>query len=322
MNKLFAILFLFVFVLGGCTISDNSTIAPLDSVVNTANPIETTSTSNNNSVSAYVPPEPEVIDMDLLPEFPYESIDGNYIVYNDISVDDFEAYIDSMCDNGFECIRNGSYSVFLYNDDTYLDIWNSTFSNGYFNILITTEKDNANPSALTNEAAITVIDDDRIFLLSEQTPDGFFEATGVQYFYAPIDRFEYDGNVPKLPENAGYINAKLLVSDKGSIFIDNAISSPQVCDINKDGITDIIVLGYGPTSGVFTITLSVINFIDGVPVEKCSEIYTIDHGKVDIFVNESGMPMFAYKPNRAEKYSVYEIKYDGSRLMIDNLPLA
>lgn len=50
--------------------------------------------------------------------------------------------------------------------------------------------------------------------------------------------------------------------------------------------------------------------------------YTIDHGKVDIFVNESGMPMFAYKPNSAEEYSVYEIKYDGSRLMIDNLPLS
>ncbi|MBQ8573076.1 MAG: membrane lipoprotein lipid attachment site-containing protein [Ruminococcus sp.] len=260
------------------------------------------------------------VDVSYFPDFEVSSMHDNTVYYMNVTSDMLDDYINFMVADGFECKRN-MYDILLYKEDVMIQITDNTNSINGCSVTGYTAVNFESEGALTGAETLNIIDDEAVFYLLERTPDGFFEATGAQYFFAPVHRFEYDENISKIPENTGYINAKIIVSEKGSVYINNAISSPKVCDINEDGITDIIVLGYGPTSGIFTITISVINIIDGVPVVKCSGIFTIEHGNVDVFLNDTGKPMLAYKPNEAEEYSVYEIRYDGLELKVDNLPI-
>lgn len=307
MKKLLAFILLLTILLSGCTFEKSSPKRAVN----------------------YVKPEIEKIDSSLLPDFPYKTNGDDYVSYENVSVEDFEAYIDSMCNNGFVSSRD-EYSVLLYNDHVFMDIWNSTFNNGYFNMHAITEKINENSSALTNEEAMRVIDDDRVFLVSEQTTDDFYEATGAQYFYAPIHNFDIYDDSRRIPENAGYHIAKFIVNENNFVSVDNAIRPPVVCDINNDGIRDIVVLGYGPTSGIFTITLSLFNIIDGEILCKSNELFTLEYGDVDIIVNDDN-PILIYKRDNftinddgeqsdavdSDAYYEYEIEYINGRIVLD-----
>ncbi len=110
---------------------------------------------------------------------------------------------------------------------------------------------------------------------------------------------------------------KCLVTEKGYVFVDCPISAPVVCDVNNDNVRDIVFLGYGPTSGLFTITLTMYNIIDGVPVLDSSNIYQLSHGDIDIGLNDRGKPVLFYCPNNSDEYTEYLIGYSDKLIVGD-----
>ena len=301
MRKILSFILLLSVLFGGCTFGGFENKESVENI------------KSSDVASEYIKPEIEAIDRELLPDLPYSVIDNNYIAYEDVSVDELDSYIDSMCKKGFESSKD-EYSVLLYNEEYFITIRNNTLDNGSFNITLFKEEINDNPLALSNEEAMKIINDDRLFLVSEQTPEGFFEATGAQYFFAPIHNFDIYPEELCFPVNSGYHIAKYIVTKKNAVGLDSVISSPLVCDINEDGVTDIIVLGYGPTSGLFTISLSMFSIVEGEIVYESSIIYNIRHGEVDICLNENNKPYLIYNPNTypddTEEYSAFEILYN------------
>ena len=296
MKKVLILLLMLFFLLSGCSINfDGSVKREVD----------------------YTKPLVTNVDDSYFPDFkPYDKSDNSWR-YENVTPQMLDDYIDTMVADGFECKRD-MYNALLYKQGVMIQITDSTKSSNKCNITVYISTKTSSNSALTEVEALSVIDDENVFFLLDQSPEGFYEATGAQYFFTPIHSFNYlIHEETYIPENSYYYTSKCLVAENGCVFVDNSISAPIVCDLNNDKVTDIIFLGYGPTSGVFTITLAMYNIIEGVPVLDSSNIYQISHGEIDIGLNDSGKPVLFYCPNESEVFFEYEIGYDGKLVVED-----
>lgn len=296
MKKVFYLLLVFTLLISGCTFDFDRSV---------------------NSEVDYTKPLVTNVDVSYFPDFkPYDKSDNSWR-YENVTPQMLDDYIDTMVADGFECKRD-MYNALLYKQGVMIQVTDNTKSSNKCNVIVYTSMKTSSDLALTEAEALSVIDDENVFFLLEQSPVGFYEATGAQYFFTPIHSFNYlTYEETHIPENSYYCTSKCLVSEKGCVFVDNSISAPIVCDLNNDKVTDIIFLGYGPTSGVFTITLAMYNIIEGVPILDSSNIYQLSHGEIDIGLNDSGKPVLFYCPNESEVFFEYEIGYDNKLVVED-----
>lgn len=268
-------------------------------------------------ISDYTKPVVLNADDSYFPDFEVSSRSENREAYENVTPQELSEYIDSLIDEGFQCKRD-IYSALLYMPGVMIHITDNTKSYNKCSVTVYIAMKTESDSALTEAEALNVIDDDKVFFLLDQTPEGFYEATGTRYFYAPVHSFNYlTYEETHIPENSHYVIMKCLVTEKGYVFVDSPISAPVVCDVNNDNVRDIIFLGYGPTSGLFTITLTMYNIIDGVPVLDSCNIYQLSHGDIDIGLNDMGKPVLFYCPNNSDEYTEYLIGYSDKLIVGD-----
>lgn len=296
MKKLFYLLLIICILLSGCTFSFDSSIS---------------------KEVKYTKPFVTNVDDSYFPDFESYDKNGNSERYENITPQMLDAYIEAMIADGFECKRD-MYNALLFKQGVMIQITDNTKSYNKCSVTVYTAMNSESESALTEAEALNIIDDDKVFFLLEQSPEGFFEATGAQYYFTPIHSFNYlTYEETHIPENSQYYTSKCMVAENGCVFVDNTISAPIVCDINNDEETDIIFLGYGPTSGVFTITLEMYNVIDGVPELDSSNIFQLNHGDIDIGLNDDGKPVLYYCPNDSDEYTEYLIEYNDKLIVRD-----
>lgn len=297
MIRFFSVVIIIALLLSGCILDFNS---------------------GDNHETSYV--ESDVLNVadTYFPDFETVDKSDNTEYYENVTTDMLDEYIKFLCADGFECKRD-MYNVLLYKEDVMIQITDNTKIYDKCNVTVYTAIRTENNSALTETEALSIIDDEKVFFLLEQTPDGFFESTGAQYYFTPVHSFSYlTYKETHIPENSYYYTSKCLVADKGVAFVNNAMSAPIVCDINDDDVTDIIFLGYGPTSGLFTISLDMYNIIDGKPVLNSSNIYNIEHGEIDICANSSGKPVLTCAPNGTDNHMEYEVVYKNNELTVED----
>lgn len=74
-------------------------------------------------------------------------------------------------------------------------------------------------------------------------------------------------------------------------------------DIDKDGNIETIKLGYGPTSGLFTFTLSVWNENNEI---EASGVYYLDHSKLSFYIDKESLYIKA--TDQADNTELHSIK--------------
>ncbi|MBR4334852.1 MAG: hypothetical protein IKP74_00210, partial [Clostridia bacterium] len=104
------------------------------------------------------------------------------------------------------------------------------------------------------------------------TPRGFFERTGGQIFAVPVCSAD-----PEYPVCSGVLNFV-----RGGLARQFDFESIAVADLDGDGIEEIYLLSHGPTSGIFSFTLTV---IEGKYV--CDSVFCASWGDLS-FIQDSG----------------------------------
>lgn len=214
----------------------------------------------------------ELLADDLLPDLPVSNVSLDRLVrYEPVTTAQLDEYVQSLEDQGFSC-RREMYDISLWREDAFISIANNTVDYQDFSVRIFRQSKTKN--GLSAEDAMAVINDDRVSILIEQSPEGFYEKTGAQLFLAPMDR-SVDG-VNDLPANQGMVTKYYLVTAQDSEYIDRYSMTPLAADIDGDGNIEIIWVGNGFTSGVFSFSLWAYYVDDGNICKEAVTCYRSD----------------------------------------------
>ncbi len=214
----------------------------------------------------------ELLEDDLLPGFTPSDISlDRFLKYEPVTTAQLDEYIQRLERQGFSC-RREMYDISLWREDAFISITNNTVNFQDFSVRIFRQSKAEN--GLSANEAKAIINDDRVSILIEQTPDGFYEKTGAQLFLAPMDRSV--DKVPDYPENWGMVTKYYLVTEGDSVYIDRYYMRSLAADIDRDGTTEIIWIGNGFTHGVFSFSLWVCAVEDGKIHQEAMTCYRSD----------------------------------------------
>lgn len=223
-----------------------------------------------------------------LPDGEMKSEGGYYSFFNN-SESDYDKYTAKLKSEGFALVKM-KYSRFLFRDDCmiFLDyskedkrITLSWYAKSPFAPKDGEGVSSSEAAALrqskqeSKESSLSPIEVHPI----DVTPEGFFERTGAQMFAFPIysyDTYKASGyDRMMFEDNERY--SCLIAYIKGDDMLATTYESIAVSDIDDDGNDDIILLSFGPTSGVFSFIVTA-KTADGI----YSRIFTCGHVKLSL----------------------------------------
>ncbi len=250
------------------------------------------------SGSEFAPPVlPEISNEDLLPDLPIaDESDGSWAQYESVTTEQLDEYVRHLEEKGFTC-RREQYDISLWREDTFISISNNTVAYSEFSVKIYRQRKTEN--GLSADEAKAIINDDRVGILIEQSPDGFYEKTGAQFFLAPMDRSV--DNVPDNLGNRGMVVKYYLVTPKDSLFINDINVAPVAADMDHDGTNEIVWIGNGFTSGRFTFSLCAYDVQDGMMNEKAFAYYESSAYRMSLRTDGDGQAWLDYRRSTEEQ---------------------
>ena len=176
--------------------------------------------------------------------------------YDHFSAAEYDSFISDLENSGFE-LAEMKWSSFLFRDDCMIFV-------RYFE-----DEECLNFSWYSRSRYAR--DDDGFSAYSDSlskvkihpidvTPEGFYELTGGQLFASPV--YSYDGfklsglDDLMFEDNEWYSCSFVFVKD--DIILPATMESVAICDIDGDRQNDVVLLSYGPTSGLFTFDVAVV----------------------------------------------------------------
>lgn len=213
------------------------------------------------------------------------------MVYEDISSAELRTIMDKYVARGLRLLPSTAegWSKILYGDGVWVEISDNTKS--YHNCVITETwgRSTTDEQALSAEEAGALIPVESIHLL-ERTPEGLYEATGTQVFCLLLDCPPKEGIVDPLYQTGTWLVGKGQAIPLHYCFYGEGLAC---ADVDDDGKEEIVLLGYGPTSGIFTETIAVYGVSDGIPWLRGRSVYWMNWGETDL-VEEKGELCFSY----------------------------
>lgn len=257
---------------------------------------------------------PELSNEDLLPDLPIaDESDGSWVQYKSVTPEQLDEYVRHLEGKGFTC-RREMYDISLWREDAFISISNNTVAYSKFSVKIYRQRKTEN--GLSADEAKAIINDDRVSILIEQSPEGFCEKTGAQFFLAPMDRSV--DKVPDYPENRGMVVKCYLVTPKDSLFINDIDVAPVAADMDDDGIHEIVWIGNGFTSGRFTFSLCVYHVQDGMIQEKAFAYYESDAYRMSLRADGNGQVWLDYRKRTDEQTNSTTVTIEDNIVRIDD----
>ena len=209
------------------------------------------------------------------------------MAYTDISPRELKAIVQDYRAKGLQPLPGTakSRSMVLYRDDLWVEIADNTEHYRQCTISEFWGRDTASEGALSAREAEALIPAEGARLL-ERTPEGLFEATGAQVFCALV-----------ASPTADYEVSTWLVGRAQSVPLDACYYGEGLscADLVGDGTAEIVLLGLGPSSGVFTETIAVYSLRDGIPWLRGSSVYQPPRGKTAL-VMDGGQLCYSHAP--------------------------
>ena len=234
-------------------------------------------------------------------------------------------YIRSFEERG-DTVKRMKYHTLLYYGGCYIFISNLLYvpedaeANGepYAYLTVYSGADSTD-GGLSSEQARIIIDPESDLLPIDVSPEGMYENTGGQIFMLPKYSYDlyrelYGGDIGDLeaPENQEYYAQYYYVCGESAVGLD--MPDLAFADIDGDGEREMLRLGYGPTSGVFTFTVTA--YRDCEPVAGTvyqSEFYYLSFEDNDGKVRVKGVPQAD-----AATGVYFDISLSGDTLMLSD----
>ena len=292
---------LLIISLFGCTSEDTAT-PPVDgegeiraTEIPSAGPVTDEPEAPTDVPAPTDEPGPEALRLALLPEWHTEDAGAEWVHYDNVSPADVKAYANARVTEGFTLIQNdeGKWAKILYRGDAWIEISDNTDAYSYCDIKVSIGSRGVGMSADEAQAAIKAAAEaaDRTWTnlsrgasrpltaILDITPEGFFEATGMQLFRALFNAPPQLGVDDPVFSTAVFIAA-------GGCAKEIMCYDPAAADIDGDGETEAILLGYGPTSGFLSLIFEVFGMNEGKPESEALAGYALDHGDYSLAVHD------------------------------------
>jgi len=180
--------------------------------------------------------------------------------YKQVSRADCDKFISELIDSGFEHVKMKFSSFFLRDDCMvflkYIEekklLTLSWYARSPFAGNETVPAMSADSGDSLSKIALHPID---------VTPEGFYELTGgrmLAYPYYSFDSFKASGQAELLIKENNEWYSCLVWYVKGDTHLITSMESVAVCDIDGDNENDVLLLSYGPTSGIFTFSVTAV----------------------------------------------------------------
>ena len=307
---------LLIISLFGCTSEDPAT-PPVDG----EGEIKTTDTPAPTDVPVPTDePGPEALRLALLPEWHTEDAGAEWVHYDNVSPADVKAYANARVTEGFTLIQNdeGKWAKILYRGDAWIEISDNTDAYSYCDIKVSIGSRGVGMSADEAQAAIKAAAEaaDRTWTnlsrgasrpltaILDITPEGFFEATGMQLFRALFNA------PPQLGVDDPVFSTAVFIAAGGSAK-EVMCFDPVAADIDGDGETEAILLGYGPTSGFLSLIFEVFGMNEGKPESEALAGYALDHGDYSLAVHDG-------RPYLVREGREFALSVEYGEVMIDD----
>ena len=186
---------------------------------------------------------------------------GYHYSYNNITVADCDSFVSNLENSGFGLVTM-KYSRFLFRDDCMIFmnysedkelLTLSWYSRSQY------ANDDGEGSSLSWYDGKNSLSKIKIHPINV-TPKGFYDLTGGQMFAIPYysyDSFKASGQDSLMFEdNEWYYCSVCFV--KGDTVLNTSMESIAVCDVDGDQLNDVLLLSFGPTSGLFTFNVTVL----------------------------------------------------------------
>ena len=207
-----------------------------------------------------------------------------------VSKANYDAFLSGLTADGFSLVTTKRSDDFLFRDDCMI-FSKYREADGSFSVAWYQESPYAPRQGISYEEAASLLMPDRDDSLSkipihpiDITPDGFYERTGGQIFAVPYysyDSFRRSGYESLMFDMNEYYdwNVYYVIGDQSFV---TSMESVAVCDIDNDGSDEVLLLSFGPTSGLFTFAVTCVTN-EGV----YDSIYCTDYYKLG-FSNRNG----------------------------------
>lgn len=191
-----------------------------------------------------------------------------------------EAYAQKLQDEGFTLLESAHDESGDYRCDTYIlrrdDLLVRVEGSTYFTVRVTLDAPTLQDGALGTQEVEALCAKAQItpLLLTELTPDALFPRTGAQLFCAVCRSAGEDGDTLR--------RVYLLCGENGVLPLEGLLPEevqPVCGDVDSDGADEIVVWSYGPTSGLFTVRLSVYRMRGGVPEAVTDGVFVVNYAQ-------------------------------------------
>ena len=184
-----------------------------------------------------------------------------YYSYNNFSVADCDSFVSNLEDSGFELVTM-KYSRFLFRDDCMIFL-NYSEDKELLTLSWYSRSQHANDdgevSSLSWYDGKDSLSKIKIHPI-DVSPEGFYDLTGGQMFAVPYysyDSFIASGQDSLMFEDNEYYNCSVcFVKDDTVLY--TSMESVAVCDVDGDQLNDVLLLSFGPTSGLFTFNVTAV----------------------------------------------------------------
>lgn len=183
--------------------------------------------------------------------------------YTGVSSGDYSSFLADLRADGFSHVHM-KYSDFLLRGDCMIF---SRYTEGSGSLTVSWyQKSPYAPvdGISADEAKAVLIPDSSLsktpLLPIDVTPEGFYERTGGQLFAVPYysyDNFSSSGSEDLIFEDNEWYACKVCYVNGDEVFA-VTMERVAVCDIDGDGGSDVLLLSFGPTSGLFTFEVNCI----------------------------------------------------------------
>ena len=225
-------------------------------------------------------PDPEALRLSLLPDWPTNNIENEWVSYSGVNAAMLESYVDSRIADGFTPLVDNRYnSNLLIRGGTWIAINNNTGVDSSCEVKVTFDSPTEGVDRSRIREAIRNAEDSwqtghsvqegELYALIEITPPGFYEATGLAIFNAVFDNSSAPAGWVKYPTKT------FLACENGAFGV--FYRDIAAADIDGDGIGEAILLEPGPTSGLFSLVYEAYGIKNGQLTRIGVSAYVLDN---------------------------------------------